>query len=448
MKIALFVHCFFPDHFYGTETYTLHVAKSLRARGHHVTVVTGVFQGEPRNRAILTRYIYDGMPVVAFDKNYLPHMTLRETYWQENARPVLRQILDELRPDIVHVTHLENHTAVLVDEAKAAGYPVVATLTDFFGFCYNSKLQSADGELCKGPNQLRTNCIACYEKAAGNWPRRNYKASIAAKRLYYGLKRHRDERQLYPIGDVVKRPQTLRDAYKHYDAMIAPTQFLYDAYARNGFDTRRLSLSRFGVDLDRREKPAPAEGAPLTIGYIGQIAVHKGVDLLIEATRALKPGSFRLKIYGPVDESPYFQKLRRLATEDTEFCGTFPTAEFRSVLDGMDVLTIPSTWYENSPLVLLNALASHTPVVVSSVQGLTEFLDGGNGWSFERGSVEDLTRLLRQLTEAPAKTRAYGLNTHYSRTIEVMVDEVVDTYDAVLTTRVGTRQKYLSGAST
>ncbi len=48
MKIALFVHCFFPDHFYGTETYIYQVAKSLQARGHEVTVVTGVFQGEAR----------------------------------------------------------------------------------------------------------------------------------------------------------------------------------------------------------------------------------------------------------------------------------------------------------------------------------------------------------------------------------------------------------------
>jgi glycosyltransferase involved in cell wall biosynthesis len=431
MKIALFVHCFFPDHFYGTETYTYQVAKSLQARGHEVVVVTGVFQGEPRNREMITRYVYDGLDVIAFDKNYLPHSTLFETYWQETARPVLRRILHEVRPDLVHVTHLVNHTALLVGEAKAAGYPVVATLTDFFGFCFTSKLETADGELCKGPNRLRTNCLACYDKATGVWPRRYYKLANLAERLLYGLVRRRDPGRYYPIGDLARRPGVLRAAYQHYDAMIAPTQFLYDAYIRNGFDARRLHLSRFGVDLDRGAKPA-AQGAPLTIGFVGQLVVHKGVDLLLRAVATLPPGSFRLKIHGQMDGSPYCDLLKSLATPDTEFCGTFPSAEFHTVLAGMDILAIPSTWYENSPLVLLNSLASHTPVIVAGVQGLTEFLDGGNGWSFSRGSVEELAALLQQLVAKPDETRAHSQRTFYDRTIEVMVDDVVDIYGRVL----------------
>ena len=65
-------------------------------------------------------------------------------------------MLEEIRPDIVHVTHLINHTAVLLEEAGKVGCPVVATLTDFFGFCYNNKLEAANGQLCAGPNRLRS----------------------------------------------------------------------------------------------------------------------------------------------------------------------------------------------------------------------------------------------------------------------------------------------------
>ncbi len=45
LRVALFVHCFFPKHFYGTETYTLQVAENLRAMGHEPVVVSAVFQG-------------------------------------------------------------------------------------------------------------------------------------------------------------------------------------------------------------------------------------------------------------------------------------------------------------------------------------------------------------------------------------------------------------------
>ena len=168
LKVALFVHCFFPDHFYGTETYTLELARNLKQLGHDVTVVAGVFQGEPKLEAAITRYTFSGIDVIAFDKNYLPHARISETYYQEAARPYLRQILTDLKPDIVHVTHLINHTAVLLDEVRDANVPVVATLTDFFGFCFNNKLERADGRLCAGPNALRSNCVACFLKASND----------------------------------------------------------------------------------------------------------------------------------------------------------------------------------------------------------------------------------------------------------------------------------------
>src|SRR5258708_19464011 len=106
MKVALFVHCFFPDHFYGTETYTLQLAQDLQVLGHDVVVVAGVFQGEPRRAELVTRYEYAGIPVVAIDKNFEPHTRILETYWQETMRPPLRPLPSELKPYPFHSPHL------------------------------------------------------------------------------------------------------------------------------------------------------------------------------------------------------------------------------------------------------------------------------------------------------------------------------------------------------
>lgn len=434
MKVALFVHCFFPDHFYGTETYTLQLAKNLQALGHEVCVVSGVFQGEPRLGAVVTRYHYDGVPVWALDKNYQPHATVRETYWQESMRPHLRRVLEEVRPDIVHVTHLINHTAVLLEEVARLGCPLVATLTDFFGFCYNNKLEAANGRLCAGPNRLRSNCIACHLKASGapespsGYGRDGLRARVA-----YEIARFRDTSPDAVTGDIVARPDVLRRAYGAYDAMIAPTLFLRDAYARNGFKASRLHLSRFGVDLDRREKALLPASAPLTVGYIGQIAAHKGVDLLVAAAGSLPAGKVRLLIHGPENQDPsYMARLRAMATPATEFRGTFAPARMNDVLAEMDMLAIPSTWYENSPLVLLNALASRTPVLVSDVRGLTEFISDSGGWSFRRGDVADLTRVLADLAAHPERVRAASATTRYDRTTALMAADVADIYRDVM----------------
>jgi hypothetical protein len=90
---------------------------------------------------------------------------VKDTYFQPELYPVIKGILEQIRPDLVHVTHLINHTSILLDVAKDMDIPLVATLTDFFGFCFNNKLESVSGSLCAGPNNSRTNCIACFLKA-------------------------------------------------------------------------------------------------------------------------------------------------------------------------------------------------------------------------------------------------------------------------------------------
>jgi hypothetical protein len=90
MKIALFVHCFFPTHFYGTETYTLQVARQLRSMGHDPVVVSAAFPGEPRRDSAVTTYRYDGLRVYCIDKNYIPQRRVKETYYQETIRDTLK----------------------------------------------------------------------------------------------------------------------------------------------------------------------------------------------------------------------------------------------------------------------------------------------------------------------------------------------------------------------
>ena len=133
MKIAIFVHCFFPDHFYGTETYTLNLAKNLRELGHDAIVISAVFAGEQKNDNLISCYEYDGIPVHVIDKNYIPNIRIKDTYYQQENFSVLKQLLIDIKPDIVHVTHLINHTAVLLEATHSLDIPTVATFTDFYG---------------------------------------------------------------------------------------------------------------------------------------------------------------------------------------------------------------------------------------------------------------------------------------------------------------------------
>jgi len=441
MKVALFVHCFFPDHIYGTETYTLQVAKHLKGLGHEAVVVTAVFQGEKPLPLLVNTYDYEGIRVYSIDKNKLAHSTVRETYYQESMREVLRGLLRAIRPDIVHVTHLINHTAVLLEVAHEFGLPIVGTLTDFFGFCFTNKLIGVDGRICGGPNWIRSNCLACYLRARQDmiggsepgWmrsllPLRAVAGSLAATSLFPVIFKNRVK---IPVQDIQDRPGVLASCYRLYDAVITPSRFLHRAYRRNGLAVPSIN-SRFGVDIDRTPKPKRPAGQPLRIGYIGQLASFKGVDLLVKAFTGLPRGSAHLRIFGPEEQDPVYTKVLKEMAEGfpITFHGTFPSGQMGEKLRDLDLIVIPSRWYENSPLVLLHSLATHTPVIVSDGEGMTEFLvDGKNGFRFKQGSAEDLRRQLLRFTDDTRLAFRMSETTEYPRTSRMMVEDLIPVYE-------------------
>jgi glycosyltransferase involved in cell wall biosynthesis len=442
MKVAFFVHCFFPEHFYGTETYTLELAKHYQAAGHEVTVVTAVFQGEPRQAETIVRYPFQGINVVRIDKNLLPHTRVKETYYQPDMRDVLTRTLQELRPDVVHVTHLINHTAALLEVCHSLQIPAFATFTDFFGFCLNNKLETANGELCRGPSRSRSNCVACHfsalaqnldapahlvrTKKSGLLPL--LASGLTAARKMPGIQRTAMGGLL---EDIVQRPATLMGLYNQtYRAAVAPTHFLRTAYESNGLRVPLHDI-RFGVEIDRSPKPVRIKSQRPVVGYVGQIAPHKGVDLLCEAFCRLPKDLAELHIYGPDDQDAAFAHQLRVISDgfDVRFKGTFAKEKMADVLRTVDLLVIPSRWYENSPLVLLNALATHTPVLVSNVAGMTEFVEAGvNGYSFERGSAGDLHAKLSALVSDPSHLYSIAKSTHYERTPASMAQDTLKIY--------------------
>src|SRR5215471_18694962 len=93
MRIALYVHCFFPTHFFGTEAYTLALAKELAALGHEPVVISATLAGEPGQRKLVEEYIFEGIRVLSIDKNFYPNRSVKDTYEQPALRQVHERVL-------------------------------------------------------------------------------------------------------------------------------------------------------------------------------------------------------------------------------------------------------------------------------------------------------------------------------------------------------------------
>ena len=179
-----------------------------------------------------------------------------------------------------------------------------------------------------------------------------------------------------------------------------------------------MRISHFGIEIDRTHKPPRAEAGKVRLGFIGQIAPHKGAHLILDALRRCGRNNLSLTIWGPENRAPaYAERLRAQAHAlPVTFRGTVPRSELAGALGSIDYLVIPSTWYENSPLILLQALATHTPAIVSDVPGMTEFVEHGrNGFHFERGSVDSLVRILQSVADEPELVDRLAAATSYEQ---------------------------------
>ncbi|WP_395666453.1 glycosyltransferase [Methylocella sp.] len=444
MRVALYVHCFFPTHFYGTEAYALTLATELKAQGVEPVIVTATLAGEPAQPSLVEERVHDGLRVVSIDKNLFPNRSVRDSYEQPSLRALHERILRAVEPDAIHVCHLISHTTALLDVAGAMGIPVFATLTDFFGFCYTNRLEDDAGALCAGPDASRANCVACFLKLAAERPEARPLTRLAADPRWRGLV----AKGLAHLGakggaapltvagftpnDLVARPGLLRDAMSVYREAIAPTRFLKGAYEKNGFPAP-LRLAHFGVAVERAPKPPRLEGAPVRLGFIGQLSPHKGAHVLLDALRAAGRDNLSLTIWGPQDQDAAYSARLRAQAEGlpASFAGVVAREKLASVLAGLDYLVIPSTWYENSPLILLQALATHTPVIVSDVEGMTEFVTPGvDGFHVRRGDAVSLADTLRAVADDPALATRLSAMTAYEFTPADMARDALDMYRA------------------
>jgi glycosyltransferase involved in cell wall biosynthesis len=131
----------------------------------------------------------------------------------------------------------------------------------------------------------------------------------------------------------------------------------------------------------------------------------------------------------------YAEELQKISsgTDRIEFKGTFPRTELGPCLSGIDVLVIPSRWYENSPMVLLYSLATRTPVIVTDVRGMNEFVKHGyNGYTFGLNNQDHLASILQKIIDRPFLIESLSLNAGYNKDVKDHALEVVDIYRSVL----------------
>jgi glycosyltransferase involved in cell wall biosynthesis len=405
------VHQYLPEHVGGVELYTHWLTQALHRQGQQVTIfyrrsATGVGQEHRVEDGVNVRAAWTG--ATSLTRRFLA------TFRDPEMVQVFGRILDASNPDVVHVQHLMGLPVALIDALAPRGIPFVITLWDFWWVCANAQLLTNYSQrVCDGP-QAYVNCARCAMARVGHprlWP------------------------ALPPLAGLLGwRNLVLRRVIKAADRLIAPTEFVRRWYVDHGVPADKLQVMLPGLE----SMPAVAPGQQRTDGvlrfaYIGGLSWQKGLHVLLEAFRGLR-GVAELWIAGDESFDPtYVGHLRELATPQVRFLGRLTRQAVWETLARVDVVVVPSLWYETFSFIVSEAFVSGAPVVASQLGPLADRVRHEvDGLLVPAGDVAAWRSALQRLVDEPGLLERLRANVRPPLTLEEHVQQLQVLYRSLV----------------
>lgn len=436
MRILIALHQFLPEFSAGTETLALRTAHHLQERGHAVAVLTGVAAEVPAVGDEVS--CYEGLPVWRYVPSVAASVTERswnlnrliEKSYRSGDQRGLQAPLDWWRPDVVLVFHGRRLTLSFLELCDQRRLPTVVVLTDYWVGCVTGQLMLPDLQVCSGPDRYSANCAR--HLVVRHWPWLHRLPTWCWRLLAQRLPALQD------------RPERFRCALQRAGSVVVDSALMLERLVDQGFSQQHWQVIPHGIDSEPLKRLPPTEPwtperGPLRIGFIGTLRPAKGAHVLLQALQHWQGPPLELAFYGSLADDPaYVRELEhRIASLPllvaAQLRGTFPPDALYSTLRALDLLVIPSLWLENSPLILLQALAAHVPLVASAVDGMRAHIqDGITGVLVPPGDADELCAALALLAADPERLAAMQAAPRRIREVATYVDELEQVIDGVV----------------
>lgn len=414
MHIVHALGWYFPDALGGTEVYVNGLAQRLKKRGYQVSVAAPL-RGidEPRE------YDHETVPVFRYP---LRGANARREECQARVPTRGSEIflawLAQQRPDLLHVhTLLPGISVHEIEAVRSMGIRVVATahLGDLGYNCLRGTLMRWGRHLCDGEVGV-LKCAACSLHAAGMPQALTYPAAAVSGLLGSSARSLPGKAgTLLGMADLIRHRRGLqRRLLAAVDAFVLLNQAAFDRVLVNGAPRDKLAVNHLGISSVIARKASPEAcptPLPVRFGYVGRFTAIKGVMELAEAWRALpRDLPVTLEWRGPINDEEAQSLLARLKTmlegdRRVRFAEGVPASQVGEVMRNLDVLLVPSRWFENGPTVVHEAHAAGTPVVGTRIGAMPELIrDGIDGRLLTPGSIREITQAIRKIAADPAGT--------------------------------------------
>lgn len=362
MKVLKVIHGFPPDYMAGSEVYSYHLVKELTRQNIETFVFTRVENEFDDNYKIYNE-IFEEIKIQRVNKPKRDYL-YEDKFYDDDMDRIFKEYLLSINPDVVHFGHLSHLSTNLIRIVKEFNIPIVYTIHDFWLYCVKGQLINKDGNICEGPSIA--NCTECSNYITNS---KQVESSINHMKNIIGL----------------------------VDVFISPSHTLKDFFIFQGLDESKIKYLKYGFEtqkIDYNKKKFTKE-SKINFGFMGRVIPTKGIKVLVDTFKNLS--NEKLSIYGSIGAQKRF-----LETENIVFKGSYNNNNINQVLNDIDVLIVPSIWYENAPLVIQEAFLAGIPVITSDIGGMSELVkDGINGFTFQTGSSKALEETIVKISNNP-----------------------------------------------
>jgi glycosyltransferase involved in cell wall biosynthesis len=188
----------------------------------------------------------------------------------------------------------------------------------------------------------------------------------------------------------------LRTFNRHVDRFVVPSRFYMDKLAEWGWNRERFVHIPNAIDTKAFD---PDYHAGKNFLYFGRLSREKGLSTLIQAASL---AGVPLQIAGTGPDDRALRELADATGSNVSFLGYLKGSALHDAIRSSRAVVLPSEWYENAPLSVMEAYALGKPVIGAAIGGIPELIQGDNtGSTFNSGSIENLASVLTRFERLP-----------------------------------------------
>lgn len=394
MHILKIIHGYPPHYNAGSEVYSQSICNEL-SRNNNVSVFTREENPYAKDFEIRKEKVTQNLNLY-----FVNNPNGKDGYRHQTIDDNFKKLVQELRPEIAHVGHLNHLSTGLIDVLNELQVPIVFTLHDFWLMCPRGQF------LTRSIGQ-ENNTMLCSSQE-------DKKCAKSCYQVYFSGNEEEEQIDVNNWSNWVnRRMQETKAIIDKVDLFIAPSKYLEDRFVSDfKIPKSKITYLDYGFPTHYLTHTEKAKAKQLfTFGYIGTHIPAKGIDQLIQAFKEVKTPAV-LKIYGRESgqSTAALKALAATSKNKVEFMGEYINHNLANdVFAHVDCIVVPSIWGENSPLVIHEAQACKIPVITARFGGMKEYVQHKvNGLLFKHRDVNALVEQLNFAVCNPDKMKTYG----------------------------------------